>query len=74
MNKNKTRKIFLEELPRPGKLIDWKNSIVYKIKFIYEDIKDEVEIIEYNKKYQKLKIKYNDNEYYILIGNLKKCK
>ena len=74
MNKNKTRKIFLEELPRRGKLIDWKNSIGYKIKFIYEDIKDEFEIIEYDKKYQKLKIKYNDNEYYILIGNLKKCK
>ena len=74
MNKNETRKIFLEELPRRGKLIDWKNSIGYKIKFIYEDIKDEFEIIEYDKKYQKLKIKYNDNEYYILIGNLKKCK
>ena len=63
MNKNKTRKIFLEELPRRGKLIDWKNSIGYKIKFIYEDIKDEFEIIEYDKKYQKLKIKYNDKIY-----------
>ena len=50
MNKNETRKIFLEELPRRGKLIDWKNSIGYKIKFIYEDIKDELEIIEYDKK------------------------
>ena len=32
------RKIFLEELPRHGKYIDWKSSIGYKVKFIYDDI------------------------------------
>ena len=72
------KKIFLENLPKKKykdkENIDWSNSIGYKIRFIYEDIKDEFEIIEYDKKYQKLKIKYNDNEYCILIGNLKKCK
>ena len=61
------KKIFLENLPKKKykdkEKIDWSNSIGYKIRFIYEDIKDEFEIIEYDKKYQKLKIKYNDKIY-----------
>ena len=72
------KKVFLNNLPKKKHgdklVIDWKNSIGYKVRFIYDDTQGEFEIIEYDKKYQKLKIKYNDNEYCILIGNLKKCK
>lgn len=41
------KKIDLGNLPRRGKLIDWKSSIGCKCKFIYDDIEDEIEIIEY---------------------------
>jgi hypothetical protein len=76
------RKVFLDELPRhSGKnnKIDWKKSIGYKIKFIYEkDFNGEVEIVAYKSKGQRLKIKYNDDYLDLhtssfmncLIGNL----
>ena len=50
--------IDLSDLPRKGKSIDWKNSIGYKCKFKYDDIKGEVEIVDYKKdKHSKLIIK-----------------
>ena len=30
------RKVFLDELPHNGKLIDWINSIGYEVKFVYD--------------------------------------
>ena len=46
------RKIFLDNLPKRKRgdkeIINWKNSIGYKCKFIYDDIEDEIEIIEYH--------------------------
>ena len=45
------RKMFIENLPkrqgRNRKEIDWKNTIGYKVKFVYDDIEGEVEIIDY---------------------------
>ena len=74
MSKNK---VFLDNLPhkygfginKNKLLIDWKNSIGYKVKFIYDDIKGEVEIINYtknkdNKRYM-LSLKYMDNVYIV---------
>ena len=69
------KKIFLEELPHRGKFIDWERSINYIIKFIYDDIKGEVKIIDYFKKNNKnyLKIKYNNNIYSISKSSFVNC-
>ena len=37
------REVFLDELPKRGKYINWKESIGCKVKFIYDDIEDEEE-------------------------------
>lgn len=49
------KKVFLDNLPRlkskganKGK-IDWKNSVGFKVKFRYQDIDGEIEIIEWHK-------------------------
>lgn len=62
------RKVFLDDLPKKygfgankDKLvIDWKKSIGYKVKFIYNDIEDEFEIIGYD---HKVNIVYKNNIY-----------
>ena len=74
------RKVFLDDLPRyeegryKGK-INWKESIGCRpIKFIYDDIEGEIEIIDYIKNGQQLNIKYNNNIFLIRTNNLLKCK
>lgn len=74
------RKVFLDELPRyqegryKGKM-NWSESVNCKgIKFIYDDIEGELEIINYNKENQKLEIKYNNNNFFIKTGDFSKCK
>ena len=61
------RKVFLDKLPHGGKginkkYINWCNSIGYKVKFIYDNIQGEIEIIDYN--YPKIKIKYLNKDFY----------
>ena len=57
------RKVFLDDLPKRGSFIDWKNSVgIKEIKFIYDDIKGELEIIDYKNKY--LYIKYQNKEFF----------
>ena len=69
------RKIFLEELPRYNNNIDWSNSIGYSCKFVYDTIEGEIKIVDYNKKENKLTIKYlNYEPYKIPIGSFKSCK
>ena len=72
------RKIFLDELPKykcgNKYRIDWIHSIGRKVSFIYEDVQDEVEILEYIKgKHPKLQIKYKKNCYEIDVGVFKRC-
>ena len=66
------KKIFLDELPRTSKGIDWKNSVGEVIHFIYEDISDMLTIKEYVKsntnKHNKLLIEYKHREYIIDIN------
>ncbi|EGT3606928.1 hypothetical protein FKF97_11035 [Clostridium perfringens] len=66
------RKIFLENLPRNKDRINWKGSVGYKVPFIYDDIKGEVEIIDYICCKGKLNIKYNDKSTEMTIGNFQK--
>lgn len=71
------RKVFLDELPKKKygnkETIDWKNSIGYKVKFIYDDIEGEIEIIDIIN--QKIILKYDNNEpYTLIVDSFKKCK
>jgi len=73
--------IFLDNLPKKlgfganknKECIDWVNSIGYKVKFIYDDIEGEVEIIDYCKENKQLIIKYNNN-FSINTSNFINCK
>ena len=73
------RKVFLDNLPKvigKGKkeCINWLNSVGYKnIKFIYDDIEGELDIVDYNKKDKMLSINYKNNIYQISIGHFPKC-
>lgn len=76
------RKVFLDDLPRKegigalkGKqVIDWKGSLYYKVRFIYDDIEGEVEIRDYDIKKNYLTIKYRDELYLIKSYEFKECK
>lgn len=76
------RKVFLDDLPRKsgsgankGKdVVDWLNSIGCVVKFIYDEIEDEIKIIDYDSKTQYLKIKYKDvGEFKIITYGLQRC-
>jgi len=62
------RKVFLDDLPkynkgkRQGKII-WKESIGYEINFIYDGIKGNIKIIDYDN--NKMNIEYNSDIYSI---------
>lgn len=70
------RKVFLEGLPtkeRNGKqIINWKESIRYKVKFVYDDVEGEIEIVDYKLKEQLLFVKYKNNIYKINTSQLLK--
>ena len=73
------KKVFLEDLPRKiyrGKeCIDWKNSIGYKVEFIYDDVEGELEILNYiPNNNPRISIKYNNEIFDIQTNNFKKCK
>jgi DNA-directed RNA polymerase subunit RPC12/RpoP len=72
--------IFTNDLPkykeeRYKNKIDWKNSIGYFIKGIYDDIDFTMQIIDYYKKDNKyyLNIKYNDDIYCIRLDRFINC-
>ena len=67
------KKIFLDILPKNNKRIDWKNSIGYKVRFIYDDIEGEVEIIDYNTEKRRLNILYNNIEFSIITSSFLEC-
>lgn len=73
------KKIFLDGIARykdgryKGK-IDWNKSIGYKVKFVYDDIEGEIEIVDYNIKTQYLYVKYLDKDIFkISKCNLQNC-
>lgn len=71
------RKVFLDDLPKWDKdsryagKIKWKGSVGRKVKFIYDDINGEIEILEYKNSY--LKLKYLDEEITMYYSNLNHC-
>lgn len=81
MGKKIERQIDLSELPiknntsvnKDKYFIDWVNAVGYKVKFKYDDVIGEVEIISY--KNGKLIVKYSENDLFeISINNFKRCK
>lgn len=72
LKNKKVKKVFLEGLPRwedgihKGK-INWKETINSKVRFIYNGIEGEVEIISYEDKY--LYVKYLDYEPFRMCYN-----
>jgi len=75
------RKVFLDDLPRRGNSnqIDWKRCIGLFIPFIYQKddiiIESEFKIINYKTENKRslLNVKYNNNEIYMNISNIKNC-
>lgn len=72
------RKVFLDDLPRweggtNKDRINWKASVGRIIKFVYDDIEDEIQIIDHNAKKELLIIRYNNNDYNLKIKSLRKC-
>ena len=72
------KKVFLNNLPKKKHgdklVIDWKNSIGYKVRFIYDDTQGEFEIIDYIKsRYSKIILKYNNKYFNIRILLFKNC-
>lgn len=73
------RKIFTENLPKKTnkekESINWKNSVGYKVHFIYDDIEDDIEILNYGitNNIYKISIKYKENICSINVDNFKKC-
>lgn len=70
----KEKWVDLTNLPKDNRgRIKWKDSVGYKCKFIYNDIKGEVEIINYSNAY--LTIKYlNYNPFKISTSHFPECK
>lgn len=73
MSKKIYKEIDLSKLPRKGTKIDWKNSIGYKCKFIYDDIEGEIEIVGYEKEKGIFTVIYNNKEFKITRDTLVNC-
>jgi len=76
------KKIFLDDLPtkfgiganKDKLVIDWKNSVNYKVSFIYDDIEGEIEIVDYDTKSGQLKIQYLKHDIFKTHhGNFMNC-
>lgn len=67
------RKVFTEDLPKGGTCIKWKESIGLRVRFIYDNIEGEIEILSYDGIY--LSVKYLDEEpFKISRDGFKDCK
>ena len=67
------RKVFLDDLPRISERdnrISWENSVGKRVKFNFDNIRDEVEIVDYKK--PNIDVKYKEKIYTISITNFKK--
>ncbi|HEY5589157.1 MAG TPA: hypothetical protein VIK86_09415, partial [Candidatus Paceibacterota bacterium] len=77
------REIFLDELPRKSnkrnknknakRVIDWKLSIGYWIKFIYGDIGGKVKIINYDLDSHEITVEYNNSNHHIKMNSFVDC-
>lgn len=72
------RKVFLDELPRKNKNINWKQSVGYVVKFIYDDIEGDIEIIDLTRENRTsvltLKILETNKFFKMNASHFKECK
>lgn len=68
------REVFLEELPRYYKGVNWGNSIGKIVRFEYDDISGMIEILDFIKNKQELVVKYDDKKYYIKTSSFIRCR
>lgn len=76
------KKVFLDDLPRwesgegSGNIgtINWAKSVGRKVKFVYDDVDGEIEIVGYDRKRRKLILNYNGEKNEIMCGNFLKGK
>lgn len=76
------REIYLNKLPKKygtGKnknklVIDWMKSVDYKVRFIYNNIEDDIKIINYISKGQKLIVEYKNKTFNISTSHFINCK
>lgn len=77
MSRKIKRQIFLDELPKKGKSIDWKESAKKKctVNFIYDDIEGVITIVDFivKNKNSFVKVKYNNNEIIVVTNQIKDC-
>lgn len=67
------RIVFLDCLPKTKKGIDWKNSVGYKVKFIYDGIEGDLEIIEFDSSNHHVILLYQNNRHEIRSASLLHC-
>lgn len=78
MAKKIYKQIFLGDLPTKNKrgkelYIYWEGSIGYKVRFIYDDIEGEIEIIDYQIKKKMLTILYKGKRHDISKNSFSQC-
>lgn len=68
-------KVFIDILPRKenSNKINWLNAIGYSVKFIYDNIEDNLTIVNYYKESRELEIKYKDRSQKIKVHNFTNC-
>lgn len=71
------QKVFLENLPRCNRGIDWKNSVGYNVNFIYDNFNDSIKILDYHTsksgKQSYITIQYEDITYSIQTQRFKRA-
>lgn len=68
------RRLFLEDLPaNKNGTIKWKESVGYKVRFEYDDVSGEIEIIGYDNKKYYVKVRFGNRVRDIHVGQFKKC-
>ena len=72
------RKIYLDNLPkkdlRGNMVINWEECVSYKVKFLYDDMEDYIEILGYDIKNRYVTVKYKNKIAEIYSYDLLKCR
>lgn len=68
------RKVFLDGLPREKGTINWKETVGYKLPFIYDGIEGEIDVVKYNEENNRLCIRYKNKIFEVNICSIVRCR